>query len=375
MGLRKALKNTGLALLAFWAGGEQAWAGWSLIPAPRFQSGREAALGGAYLPIGEDVASALFNNPADVARFKNSHLDTLNVIFYGNRGYTDTLSFGMNGTNLLDVFALGTSANTLYSNPYRLSGAGVSVMSGYAFKNLFAVGLLWQTNVAAYSDGSNVTYRSLYQLIPTASVGTRLASGIVRIGYNVQWVSQAVTPKAGITLAHGSTSMSYTNQLYQGSGLSHNAGFAMTLPIAMLPSFNLVARNILGTTYSMPSLLTFSPNSPGAPPSDPMSFDASFSLQPKLGSGMYMNWVMEYRDISNTSGVAPLGRFCLGMELSFADRFFVRAGWGANYPSMGIGLRYGKGDINLTYYNEEYGVQYNSFREPRFLGQFLIRAF
>ncbi len=375
MGLRKALRNAGMALLALGAGGEQAWAGWGLIPAPRFQSGREAALGGAYLPIGEDVASALFNNPADVARFRNSRLDTFNVVFYGNRGYTDSLNFGLSGTNLLDVFALESNANGLYANPFRLSGAGVSVMSGYAFKNLFAVGLLWQTNSAAYSDGATVTYRSLYQLVPTASVGTRLASGIVRIGYSLQWVSQAVTPNTGITLARGSANMAYTSQLLQGSGLSHNAGFAMTLPIAMLPSFNFVARNILGTTYSMPSLLSFSSNPTGAPPSDPMSFDASFSLQPKLGGGMYMNWVMQYRDISNTSGVAPLGRLCLGLELSFADRFFVRAGWGANYPSLGVGLRYGKGDINFTYYNEEYGVQYNSIREPRFLGQFLIRAF
>jgi hypothetical protein len=93
-------------------------------------------------------------------------------------------------------------------------------------------------------------------------------------------------------------------------------------------------------------LIDFSPSSSGIPAHEPMTLDAAFSIQPKLGAGAYLNLVLEDRDVTNQSGMSFLGRLAVGAEFSFRDQFFLRAGWGSGYPSLGLGLtRKSGGDL------------------------------
>ena len=213
--------------------------------------------------------------------------------------------------------------------------------------------------VGTSDEAGNVRYRTLYQFIPAAAIGARLAGGIVRLGYSLQWVNQAV---GDISAPSGTDPLGYNQSLPQGGGLSSTAGFALTLPITYLPSINLVGRNLFNTRYTMPSLIPISKNSPGAPATDAMTFDASFSLQPKVESGIYMNWVLAYRDLTNVSGVAILGRLAAGTELSFRDFFFLRGGFGSGYPSAGLGFRVKKADLGRVTTSSVTSVTCSNFR-------------
>lgn len=225
----------------------------------------------------------------------------------------------------------------------------------------------------ATSDSSgNVRYRSQYQFIPAAGFGVRLAGGIVRLGYSIQYVSEA---QGDISVPAGTSPLGYNQSLLEGSGFSHTVGAALTLPVTYLPQLDLVARNIGGTTFSGPSLVPFAENSGGAPGTVPMTFDTSFSLKPKIDSGIYANFVAELRDMTDRTGIALMGRLCGGMELSLRDTVSLRLGYGEGYPAAGVGFKVGKAEFNLSWFSEEIGTTYQGQRDIRFMLQYQLRAF
>ena len=64
-------------------------------------------------------------------------------------------------------------------------------MPTYAMKD-FGFGVLAQTlDEAKVNSNGSITYRSVYQIIPTAGFALRLAEGIVRIGYSIQYVNES----------------------------------------------------------------------------------------------------------------------------------------------------------------------------------------
>jgi hypothetical protein len=350
--------------------GQQARAQEDIVPGPRYVDGRAAALGGASLPIGDDAAAALFNNPADVGKFRGQHIEPINFELYGNSGYVG--NFSLTDPSFYKVTSLSSYYPTLVKNPGSYASIGGSELASFWMKS-FAFGVLMQSHMAALEnqDGT-VTYRSTYQLIPTMATGFRLAGGIIRIGYSMQWVNEAV---GLVTADPTQATLGYNQNLQQGSAISHNLGMALTLPVAYLPQFDLVARNVLGANYSSFSLYSFSPNPTGPPQTDPMTVDASFSIQPKLGSGAYMNFVTEYRDVLDASQVPVMGRLAFGAEFSFRDSVFLRGGWGSGYPDLGVGFRRANGEFNLTWFSEDVGASYHALRDTRFMLQYSIRAF
>jgi len=338
-----------------------------IVPGARYTSGRAAALGDAFLPLADDGASALFYNPAGLARIRNPQIEPLNFSVFFNNQYT-----GMFGLNFYNMPSLSGFLPTLEKNPGKLAGAGFSLLPT-AYMRGFSFGVLLQSHVmgVAHTNGS-VEYRSNYQFIPTAGAGFKLAGGIVRIGYSVQWVNQA---SGHITIPRETTPMGYNQGLASGSGLSHNLGFALTLPIAYLPSLNLVARNVLGLHFGEFTALPLARNKSGTPADEPTSYDAAFGIVSKVGAGTYFNLIAEYRDLTDTSGVSLFGRLAGGIELSLRDAFFLRGGWSGGYPSAGIGLRRKGGEFSVSWFSEEIGSGYHSLRDQRYMLHYQIRAF
>ncbi len=352
-------------LSSFFAG--SSWARQDIVPGSRYTSARAAAMSDAYLPLGDDGPSGLFYNPATLGRIRNPQFEGLNLSLYANSGYA-----GMFNIDFYNVASLSGYLKTLEKNPGTFAGAGFSVIPS-AYMRGFAFGVLLQSHLGAVANGDGtVRYRSVYQFVPTVGTGIRLAGGIVRLGYSLQWVNQA---SGDFTVLTSDTPLGYNQGLAQGSGISHNLGFSLTLPIAYLPSLNLVGRNLFGVRFGTFSLLPLARNSIGAPANEPASYDASFSIQPKVGGGSYFNFVLEYRDIFNQSKVSALGRAVFGAELSLKDHFYLRGGWGSGYPSAGIGLKRKGGEFALSWYSEELGIGYHSLRDVRYMLQYQVRAF
>jgi hypothetical protein len=345
----------------------QAFARQDVVPGSRYTSARAAALGDAFMPLGDDGASALFNNPAAVGKIRKFQAEPMNLGLMANGGFTDSM-----GLDSYKIYSLSGNLPKLSASPGAYQGGGISILPNIAGPG-FAVGVLMQNEFGASADAAgNVHYRSLYQFIPAAAFGLRLAGGIVRIGYSLQWVNEAV---GDVTAPAGTDPLGYNQGLPQGSGFSHTMGFALTLPIAFLPSINIVGRNLLGTPFNMRSIVPIAASSPGAPATEPMSVDASFSVQPKIDSGIYSNVSLVYRDATNSSSDAPLGRLALGTELSFRDFLFLRGGFGGGYPSAGLGLRMKRGEFSFAWYSTEVGGSLYAQRDIRYMLQFMVRSF
>ncbi len=338
-----------------------------LVPGSRYTSGRGAALGDAFLPLADDGASALFYQPAAIGKLRQAQVEPLNFQFYGNSDFMRTAS-----TDFYGAPSLGGYLPRLQANPGMLVGTGAAIAPTFYTRGI-AFGVLVNTQMLgrANSDGS-VYHRSLYQLVPTIGTGVRLAGGIVRLGYSLQWVNQA---SGDYTSDPTETDHHYTANLAQGSMLSHNVGFALTLPYEFLPALNFVGRNLFSTGFGSYSLFGFARDPGGVPTTEPMSFDASFSIQPRMGRGSHINLVVQYRDITNTSGMSILGRAVGGIELAIRDQLFFRGGWGSGYPSAGLGFKRKATQFSFTWYSEELGSAYHTLRDMKFLLHYQIGIF
>lgn len=368
MFLRSCFGSPWICLIFIQCWGVQAAFAWEdLIPGSRYTSAAAEAMGNAYLSLGNDGASALFYNPADVGKLRNVQAEPVNVALTTTGGFTDNL-----GLSSYQTYSLSANQPQLQAAPNSFQGMAGQMVPTFYGKG-FALGILVSDDFGATSDAlGNIRYRTLYQFIPAAAFGVRLAGGVVRLGYSIQWVNEAVGDE---TVPSGTSPLGYNQNLLQGSGFSSTFGAALTLPIAYLPEFDLVGRNVLGTPYTSPSIIPFAQNSAGLPATDEMTFDASFSLKAKIDSGIYANYVAELRDVTDRTGVEAWGRLCTGMELSLRDFIMLRAGWGEGYPSAGVGFKLKKSEFNITWYSEEIGTYYQSQRDIRFMFQYQMRVF
>ena len=357
-------------------GAVSAYAGENLpgnVPGPNYTSARGAAMGDAFLPLADDDASALFYNPASLNKIRSTGFEPFDISLYGNNGYLS----GLSSSNVTKITSLSGNQPTLQANPGSFAGGGMQIFPSF-FTRGFAFGVLLKSDVGAVSNsGGSITYKSLYQLIPTVGGGVRLAGGIVKLGYSLQWVNEAagsdtVNPSA---LPASCPTLGYNQCLAQGSAFSNNVGMTVTMPWQYLPAMSIVARNIGGEHFGTSSLYHFSPTPTGTLPYQPMSVDAAFSMQPRIGSGSYVNLVGQLNDMTDTSGMGIMGRWAAGAEMSVRNVFFLRGGWGQGYPSAGFGVRQRHGEIDFTWYSEELSDTYHGQRDQRYMFQYVVRAF
>lgn len=324
-------------------------------------------MGGANLPLGTDVASGLFINPADLAKMRQLQIDPINASLYGTGALLSGLSLGSLGVTNLSSFA-----SHLQSTPGQMQGFGDTLFAGFGFPG-FAFGILSTSeSEAKYNSSGTITTLAHYQLIPSLGTGFRLFDGWVRVGYSLQWVNQA---SGSQTVSSGAANLAYNEGLAQGAAFSHTLGLALVLPVEMLPSINFVVRNIGDTHYSSTSLIQFTPNSTGAPATELMTGDASFSIQSRLGGGGLLNLVALYKDVQNVSNQPVLAHAALGAEFNYRNKFFLRGGWESGYPSAGLCFRHLGSELSLAWYSVELGPTYMSDRDTRVALQYQIRVF
>lgn len=336
------------------------------IPGSRFVSGRGAALGDAYIGLAEGPGESLFYNPAGLGRISGFVFEPLNLGVQGNSTIASNF-----GTDFYKIQSLSSYEEHLRTHPNSRPGAGYSVLPSFGFRG-FGIGLLYQSRIMAESDGVTLRYRSNYQLIPAAGFGIRLASGVLRIGYSIQYVNQASGDK---TVAVGTRPLSWGEGISEGKGFSHTVGMAVTLPYQFQPTINVVARNIAGLRLSGKTLVGIAVNPSGSIPEEKMSVDGSLGFMTKISAGWNLSTQFSYRDATNSSATQALEHFAAGLEFTAMDRVFIRAGYGSSYPSAGLGIRTARSEVNFAWYSEDLGNGTVSQRDIRYLLQFIFRAF
>ena len=336
------------------------------IPGARLTSARAAGMADAFLPLADDAGTSLFYNPAGLGQIRGTHFEPGNIQLQANDDFLNGFD-----TNYYKVTSLPNYAPVIKQHPGIFPGVSTALFPNFSSRG-FAMGVLYSARISAQSDGTTVHYRSHYQLIPTAGIGARLFSGRLRLGYSFQWVNQA---SGDVIQSASATPLGYNQFLHQGSALSHNLGVSLNLPMQYLPSINVVARNILGANYGTYALVNLSKNPTGAPPDEPMTIDASFSLQPKLGKGGTFNIVFEERDVMNKTKLSLLARATGGLEFNIKNIFFLRGGYGSLYPAAGFGVRTARAEFAFSWFSEELGTPTLRVRDVRYVLQYQIRAF
>ncbi|MFL5812776.1 MAG: hypothetical protein ACJ763_04310 [Bdellovibrionia bacterium] len=374
MGWLRGLRiSVGIALLAALITFESAEARDDVVPGSRYMPAAAQAMGDAYLPVADDPASALFYNPAGLGLIRGVHADLMNLQLYGNSNYFSGVD--LSHTDFVKVTSLNSYSAALQRSPNNWQGVGYSLVPAFYVKGI-AFGLLIQEQVRARynTSGSNpaIDYKSNYQIIPAMGGALRLAEGIVRIGYSLQWVNQASGEVDG---SSPTGSLGYNQGLQKGSALSHTLGIALTMPYQHLPELNIVGRNLFMARFSGAAMMPFAQSSNGTPGNEGTSFDVSLSWIEKIGAGSEFTWVIEDRDAVNSSHISVLGRLAIGLEFNFRHVFFLRGGWGSGYPNVGLGLRRKKSELSLTWSNAEIGTGYHDVQDTRYILQYQVRAF
>ncbi len=336
------------------------------IPGSRYVSGRGAALGDAYIGLADTLADSLFYNPAGLGRVDGLTFEPLNLQLQANSKFASSA-----GTDLYKFQSLDGYESKLTGSPLTNPGAGYAVLPALGFRG-FGVGLLYQSRLMGESDGVNIRYRTVRQLIPTAGFGLRLASGVLRLGYSLQWVNQASGDR---TVAVGTRPLGWTEQIAEGKGFSHTLGLALTLPYRYQPSINLVARNVAGLRLTGKPLMSLASNPTGSIAAEKMSVDASVGFLTKISGSWTLSTQFAYRDALDSSNTRQIAHAAAGLEFAVYDRFFLRGGFGSGYPSAGLGIRTSRAEANFAWFSEDLGDGQKAVRDIRYLFQTIFRAF
>lgn len=337
-----------------------------LIPGSRYTSARGAALGDANLPYADDVMSGLFYNPAGLSKVNRFEMTPVNVMSYLNNDF-----FNLWNSNFYSAVSLPSYVNRLNQTPGQFGGMGGQLGFGLGVPGL-SVGLLVLSQVGAKSNGDGtVTWKSTYQLVPAFGTGFKLLSGLLRVGYSLQWVNSA----QGTVTASETGPIGYDLGLARGSTFSHTLGATVTLPMDFLPTFNLVVRNVLDSVYNPFSLLPVSQGSTTLPPTEVTTGDASFSAQMILGKGALGRFVIQSRDFTDRTHVTYMAHIAAGMEVDFNGKLQLRGGFGSGYPCAGIGIKRRGAQFDFTVYSEEIGSGYLSQKDTRYVFQYQMGNF
>jgi hypothetical protein len=334
----------------------------SIIPGSRYTSARSAALGDAFLPLADDAASALFFNPAQLATLPPGfHAEPLNLFGVAN---PDAL-FGIPLLSVPGILSLPTHRTqtlSAYPNLYTALGGGTCPVIHFG---PFAIGLLYQSEFGAQASPIGTYYRARYEFVPTAGFGLKLARGIVRIGYSLQWVNEA---QGEVTTAN--LAANYWDNLNRGSGFSHTLALSVSPPVANSPEANIVVRNLLPLVFSGTAIIPLiTGTAAGVPTTEPMSLDASFSLAPSVGRGNQLTIVAELRDVfSSTTSI--LTKLAVGMEFNYRRQLYLAGGLSSLfYPTFGFGIQGPSTRFGLSWYSEPVGTATNYSRNIKFMLQ------
>lgn len=341
--------------------------GMDRIPQSRFPSVRGAGMGDSMLGWVDDTQGALFYNPAAFGKLRDFKVEPLNIRVAGNSDIFNSL-----GPDSVKYMSRTKYVDYLVANPGKTPSSEFSVFPNLRFP-YFGFGVLYQNENRGTGDGTGINYRTRSLFVPTVGTGFRLASGVLRFGYSLQWVNLA---QGTGTVVHTATSSSRNNEvLSHGSGFSHNAGMTVTLPYMYQPSFQFVARNVGGLSYGRKPVGVSASGATTAPSKEDMSLDAGLSWLVKISSFTEARYSFVYRDFTDSSNTSRLAHLAAGLEFSLGDRFFLRGGYGSGYPAFGFGVKTNHLAIDFAWSSDEIGAGLRSSQDKKLSLQFRVHAF
>ncbi|MEW6055632.1 MAG: hypothetical protein AB1540_03385 [Bdellovibrionota bacterium] len=308
---------------------------------------------------------SVFYNPANIsAKDTGNRIQLVNFQLDGNAPLVSMASSG----SIPKINDLSSLYGDLRNNPDTYVSGRYSVYPNVTLRQ-FSLGILYEVNQGAEvrnSDGA-LRVRARDRFGPIGAVSFRLFKGIFRIGASAQLLTVGDADSL-LEPPIAQSSLDFKNNINSGSGLVTNAGVTLTLPFRFLPSFSVVARNIGGTRFTAPPMISFGSGRDVAP--QPMTFDAAASLTIYLARRLEMKAEIDYRDYSNKLSGSRFRHVFFGSELIFYDLMKLRTGVAHGYISFGFGIGTPKASLELALYSDEKDDRLRGSPDTRYVLQY-----
>lgn len=301
---------------------------------------RAQSMGNTGVASASDAVSAMFYNPAALARSKK-----VSAEFFSPQVEISTGALGRTDRHV----SLEKAKAELQKKPAKTSSVGGSLYPNIHAQN-FNFGVLMSGQGSSYLDGNTLHYRSRYLVMPTLGISIGLLGGRWKLGFAARAIQLTANDRSAPVTQAGT---GYTIDADEGFGVGLDAGTLLTLPMAGLPTIGFVARNVGDTSFGGGGLVKVASGSVNRPDKLKMTYDGGIAFFPKLGRKSTLTFAADYRDILNVTDTATMRRVNLGLEFSASDIFFFRAGVSRGYWTAGLGLASRYGSLDLGSYGEE----------------------
>jgi len=329
-------------------------------------------MGGTMIGITSDETS-LYRNPANLGSVRRYFGTFFDPEFEGQANFTDIVKSG----SLTKSVEVEHMAGELRSRPDLFFHSRVQFTPSFTTKN-FGVGFLYRnelnaiTNSATATVSAGTTMDTFYQNDMGVVVGSNLSlfGGVVKIGASAKAINRIEVVSG--TLATSGSTFALSSIAAEGSAISYDAAVIVQVPVAWVPTFSVVARDIGDTRFNARNGVRVKAVS--QPTTVKQSVDAAISLFPIHGNKVRSTWTVEFRDITDSRlEKNSKKRLHVGAEINFRDAFFLRLGANQGYFTGGIEIASEKMAWQISSYGEEIGTEANPKEDRRYTTRFLIR--
>jgi hypothetical protein len=307
---------------------------------------RALGMGNAAIASGDDAATAMFYNPAALASNRKVQVEFFSPQFEFS---TSNLTVAKGAGDQSKLISLEKTVPLLDKSRGKPAQLGFSIYPNFSARNLAFGILLSLEGGSAIDKDRKLFIRSQYLVIPTMGVTFGLMSGLIKLGIAGRAIQITTNNKSTSTL----TGQGYLKDAQEGFGIGLDAGVIVTLPVATLPAFGLVVRNIGDTNLGKDAIESIAIGAVRDAGAAPMTADAGFTIEPKLAQRTVLRLSGDYRDLTHESKASSMRKINLGLELGLNRRLYFRGGFGQGYWTAGFGLSGKSASLDLATYGEE----------------------
>ncbi len=333
-----------------------------------FYSGiRQQAMGGAYTAVVNDETS-LLTNPAGLGKLRDVIVTIANPSVQGSASDGQIINLG-------NVTSAPTQTPSqllalLNQHPDLHYNALAQIFPSVVAPNV-GFGVLGKYQYDAQVNSATQDFRLDYTNDYAAVLGfcLRFFGGVLKVGFDTRFVDRTEIHK---DFPSTNPVIDMNSNASEGGGLGADTGIVLAIPVAGIPTFAAVVRDVGGTSYGLTNGMFLQTRS--RPVLTPQTIDAGFAVFPIVANHVRLSLTADYKDCLNANQDSDVMKHVhVGGEANFTDFFFLRGGMNQGYWTGGIELSTERFQLQVTSFGEEIGTQAAPIEDRRFIAEFGIR--
>lgn len=329
-----------------------------------YNGARSLAMGGASIGVVNDE-TALLVNPAALGKLRDSYGTLFDPELDASKSLNDmyhTKAF----TEPFDLEQVKATTNYTRDTYYH---ARLQLFPSFVTRN-FGIGFFAKRLLDAQMNTAGTTMTTFYQEDLALHMGfnLRFFEGRVKVGAVGKVIS-----RIEINADLDATQTLDRNSLAsEGVGVGSDVGVSLTAPIALLPTFSAVVRDMGGTSFDSGSGVRL--HTATRPHTIDQDTDVAFSIFPIHGNQARSSFSIQYDKLKEAALATDKSRYYhVGYEFNYGDVLFLRAGMNQKYWTAGVELASEHTQIQFSAYGEDVGTDGNSFEDRRYVFKFAFR--